>query len=301
LSQNVAGSRSVTFQLNAVKQPYGERASFRASVKQLLTFPLKKVREKLWRKDNTLLDTIKVEWQDEEDQEASRDETNMNETHLAPVLESVSVSVENVQKGAEEKEAYASQVVTATAVKDTRISGDRWAVAAQGTDLSGHWNIKPFVTADFKKEYDHYLKMLGQPSIVRSVAVSIVSMTTEETIQTKQGQELMIRGKNVRGIWERTLLASGAERSKSDFEATRTPMITCDSEHVEAEAWWEQGGTVHRSWLYGIQRYGGGSFESLRYLENNGQVLVCESIFHPNDKNRDKASITWRFQREGTK
>jgi hypothetical protein len=181
------------------------------------------------------------------------------------------------------------------------IIGDRWAVAAPTVDLSGHWDIKPFVTENFKRQYDNYLRLLGQPGIVRSVAVSIVGLTTEETAQSDQGRELLIRGRNVRGIWERTLTASGADRASVNGEYTpvQTVIITADAEAVQSEAWWEQEGTVHRSWLRGVTKYGGGEFESKRYLEDGGNVLVCESTFHPADPSREKAHVTWRFQRQG--
>lgn len=179
------------------------------------------------------------------------------------------------------------------------LNADRWAVSAKDVNLSGKWNIISTSTEDFQKEYDRYLMLLGQPFIVRSVALSIVKMTTEETIQSEEGRSLLVRGTNARGVWERTLTASGADETNSVFTPVRTPILTIDKERVEAEAWWENDGTVHRSWLRGVTKYGGGDFESKRYLEENGKVLTCESTFHPNDMTRDKAMITWRFLREG--
>jgi hypothetical protein len=133
---------------------------------------------------------------------------------------------------------------------------------------------------------------------VRSVAVSIVGLTTEETVQSEQGRELLIRGRNVRGLWERTLTASGADKGSDEYTPLKTSIITADAEQVEAEAWWEDNGTVHRSWLRGVTKYGGGEFESKRYLEDDGNVLVCESIFHPTDPSREKAQVIWRFRRQ---
>jgi hypothetical protein len=63
--------------------------------------------------------------------------------------------------------------------------------------------------------------------------------------------------------------------------------------------------------LRGVRKYGGGSFESLRYLEagadddpNNilpkATTLVCVSTFHPDDPSQERASVTWRFQRRKT-
>lgn len=175
--------------------------------------------------------------------------------------------------------------------------GDRWAVSAPSVDLSGEWTI--LVNDEFKKEYDEYLKKLGQPFIVRSVAVTIISVTTEMTRQSEHGRALLIRGQNARGVWERTLVSSGTEPTIDDYTPLKIPVETADDELVEVESWWEEQGTVHRSWMLGISKYGGGAFESRRYLEQNGKVLVCESTFHPQDKKQDSASITWRFLRNG--
>jgi hypothetical protein len=173
-----------------------------------------------------------------------------------------------------------------------KIEGDRWAVST--VDLSGEWEI--VVSDEFKQQYDRYLALLGQPVLIRSVALSIVGLTTEETIQRDDGRELFIRGRNVRGCWERSLASSGADEWSPEYEARRAPIVTADSETVYSEAWWEEGGTVHRSWLRGVQKYGGGDFESRRYLD--GDELVCESTFHPAVSTREKASITWRFKRQ---
>jgi len=179
--------------------------------------------------------------------------------------------------------------------------GDRWAVSHPDVDLSGEWSM--IVDEEFKQEYDEYLKQLGQPMIVRSVAVGIIGRTTEETKQLDHGRQLWIRGVNARGVWERTLEASGTcyQRHTHDPEtdATLIPVETADAETVVAESWWENQGTIHRSWLRGGVKYGGGDFESKRYLEQDGKVLVCESTFHPKDKTRSKAQIAWRFLRKG--
>jgi hypothetical protein len=177
-------------------------------------------------------------------------------------------------------------------VTRNNIVGDRWAVST--VDLSGEWEI--VVSDEFKQQYDKYLALLGQPVLIRSVALSIVGLTTEETVQRNDGRELFIRGRNVRGCWERSLTSSGADETSPEYEAVRVPIVTADSETVYSEAWWEDGGTVHRSWLRGVQKYGGGDFESRRYLD--GDMLVCESTFHPADASREKASITWRFKRQ---
>jgi hypothetical protein len=175
---------------------------------------------------------------------------------------------------------------------DPKPRGNRWAVAAPGVDLSGDWEL--IVTDDFRKDYDHYLAALGQPLLVRTVALSIIGQTTEETKQADDGKSLLIRGKNVRGVWDRTLVASGADAP------LKIPVMTADSETVEAESWWEEAGSVHVSWLRGVTKYGGGCFESRRYLDDDKDIFVCEGSFHPNDERKEPSSITWRFRRQIT-
>ena len=175
--------------------------------------------------------------------------------------------------------------------------GPRWAVARKNVDISGKWFLVE--SEGFKKQYDEYLTCLGQPAIVRTVALSLIGLTREETIQENEGRTLIINGINPRGIWNRKLVSSGTEPGKPTYEPIRTQIYTADSEKVEAEAWWEENGTVHKSWLRGGRKYGGGDFESSRYLENEN-VLICKSAFHPGDPNREKAQVAWRFQREGT-
>lgn len=154
---------------------------------------------------------------------------------------------------------------------------------------------------EFKQQYDEYLKRLGQPMIVRGVALGIIGLTTEYTKQKDEGRTLLIRGINARGIWERSLISSGADGSVVDYDPLEINVVTADAETVKAEAWWEDNGTVHVSWMRGVSKYGGGDFLSRRYLEQAGKVLVCETIFHPNDKTREKAHITWNFLRKGAK
>lgn len=180
----------------------------------------------------------------------------------------------------------------------TKPNGDRWAISAPHIDLSGNWKI--VVDEKFKEEYDLYLKNLGQPSLVRSIAVSIVEMTTEEVVQGDGGRSLLIKGRNLRGVWDRTLFASGSDYD-SDFDVgsqdhDQIDLITADNEKVKAEAWWEENGTVHRSYLRGLKKYGGGDFESRRYLEDGGNIFICESVFHPKD-GKEQALVTWKFQK----
>lgn len=206
----------------------------------------------------------------------------------------VSATVTSATAAPRSRTPTASQETSSRVGKRPTIAGDRWAVSSM--DLSGQWEI--LVTDEFKQQYDKYLTLLGQPMLVRSVALSIVGLTTEETIQSDNGRELFIRGRNVRGSWERSLVSSGADEANSTYEPTFIPIVTADSETVYSESWWENNGTAHRSWLRGVQKYGGGDFESLRYLD--GDVLVCESTFHPNDPAREMASVTWRFKRQGS-
>jgi hypothetical protein len=174
--------------------------------------------------------------------------------------------------------------------------GERWGVCAPGVDLSGKWKMS--VSDEFKANYDRYLADLGQPLLVRTVAVGIIDRTTEELTQSEDGKSLLIRGRNIRGVWDRTLVASGAEAGIDDYAPLQVPVMTADSEKVEAESWWENEGTMHVSWLRGVNKYGGGAFESKRYLEDDGQVLYVLSTYHPDDASVKPSEIVWRFYRQ---
>lgn len=65
--------------------------------------------------------------------------------------------------------------------------------------------------------------------IVRSIAIQIVSITTKITAQ--KDNEFHIRGENVRGIWERTLISSPAE------EPIKIRIKTIDKENVISESY----------------------------------------------------------------
>jgi hypothetical protein len=180
---------------------------------------------------------------------------------------------------------------------------ERWAVSAPDVDLSGEWTL--IADDAFKREYDAYLKRLGFSGITRRVACSLISRTTEITKQGHNGRVLFLKGVNPKGAWERLITASGypdfdTDSNQKDYSHVKTSIKTADSEDVDAEAWWEELGTRHRSWLRGGKKYGGGDFESLRYLEegSNGTVLVCESTFHPIDDEKERATVTWRFERD---
>ena len=175
---------------------------------------------------------------------------------------------------------------------------ERWAQSSPQTDLSGSWTL--IADDTFKKEYDTYLTDLGFNRITRGVACSLISRTTEITKQSDNGRELYLKGINPKGAWERTLTSSGypdfeTKADQTDYAHMKTSIKTAESEEVAAEAWWECRGTKHRSWLRGGKK---GDYESLRYVEDCGNVLVCESIFHPRDKSKKKANVKWRFQRD---
>ena len=208
------------------------------------------------------------------------------------ILESATTAQAVADENLERRAATGSNAAAAAATPE----GSRWAIAAPGVDISGEWSL--VVTDEFKKEYDKYLEKLRQPWMVRSVALSIIGMTTEETKQTEDGRSLVVRGKNVRGIWDRTFVASGADVENAEYTPLLVEVLTADSVKVQAESWWENKGTVHVSWLRDIDKYGGGSFESRRYLEEDGTIYVCESTFFPDDKERKAAQITWRFRRQ---
>jgi len=191
-------------------------------------------------------------------------------------------------------EQITSSLTSSSAVMTLDNSGLTPSVAT--VDLSGDWTI--IVSDEFKTEYDEYLKQLGQPMLVRSIALGIIGMTTEHTDQRDNGRVLFIRGTNARGVWERSLVVNNDSNSSSSNNVTANIITTADAEQVQASAWWETNGTVHRSWLRGVTKYGGGDFESKRYLEQNGTVLVTESTFHPADSNRGTAKVTWRFLRQ---
>ena len=175
---------------------------------------------------------------------------------------------------------------------------ERWAQSAPGIDLSGSWTL--IADDAFKKEYDTYLSDLGFNRITRGVACSLISRTSEITKQSDNGRGLYLKGINPKGAWERTLTASGfpdfeTKINQTDYSHMKKSIKTADSEEVDAEAWWECRGTKHRSVLRGGKK---GDYESLRYVDDSGDVLVCESIFHPKDNSKKTAKVKWRFQRD---
>ena len=184
--------------------------------------------------------------------------------------EKVVTADEVIEKGAPTT-TTSSSATTTTALPSTQQHQQRQATAT--VDFTGNWTL--IVDDTFKSEYDSYLRKLGQPMLVRTLAEAVIGSTKEEVIQNDEGKELYIRGMNVRGSWERTLEASEmdvgndvvAVEGEEEGGSTTVhaveghvlkPMITADEEEVEVASWWEDGGKVHRSWVVGGKKYGGG-------------------------------------------
>lgn len=182
-------------------------------------------------------------------------------------------------------------------------SGSRWATSCHEMNLTGKWSL--ITNSDFKANFDLYLQQLGVNRIARAVALSVIHLTKEEIIQSKQGKSVFIRSISPKGKWERTLIASGNEIGQNDYEPIRTSMKALGADHwVENECWWESHGMVHHSWSRGAPA---GDNESFRYLENDereGQeIYVCESNFYKRgDDGRVSheicGSITWKYRRD---
>lgn len=177
--------------------------------------------------------------------------------------------------------------------------GFRWATADQNVDLSGTW--KPIMTQQFKNEYDLFLANCNVSYLLRKVMVNGVALQKERIEQRSQGRELELYAMNPAGAWNRTLLASGSEVGFESFDPVHVKMVDPDGDEVEVEAWWEDDGTVHKSWLRGKEGFQGGVVESSRYLEDDN-TLVCESTFHPgSDVKRNgkfqQATLVWKFER----
>lgn len=198
----------------------------------------------------------------------------------------------------------------------------RWAKAHPGTDLSGTW--KPIITPTFLKEYDVYLQNCGTNFMFRQIYMNLCPTTRETIIQSDGGRIVRLRGSSPLGGWDRTLISSGvdstAHSSSNDdddidekYEVVYAEFLDPDREPVKVEAWWDEQGTVHHSFLRGKASVCGGEFESRRYLdyvaEGDGKVveLVCESKFHPSTTSLDQrpatgsmkfrpAFIQWRYR-----
>ena len=194
-----------------------------------------------------------------------------------------------------EEDEEAQHRVEGTATTNMPI-GPRWAVAADTTDLSGNW--RPIVSTEFKDQYDEYLKNCTQSGFFRKVVLSTLGLIEDEIRQS--GQNLTMISKNPAGSWTRTLVSSGAEVNQQEYVPIQVTITDPDKDKVQVEAWWEQEGSVHRSFLRLKPRVKGGEFETLRYLENDN-VLITESIFHPpKEPNRGAFKpgyVKWKFKR----
>jgi hypothetical protein len=67
-----------------------------------------------------------------------------------------------------------------------------------------------------------------------------------------------------------------------------------DGVRTLCRVWWE--GDRHKSWLVGGKKFGGGDFESTRYLEND--FYVCDTCFHPTTKGKKDVCIKWTYERQ---
>lgn len=159
-------------------------------------------------------------------------------------------------------------------------------VAANTTDLSGVW--KPITNPAFLHQYDEYLKNCSQPMLFRRVVVNALGLTKDEIVQWDDGRSLTMISTNPAGKWNRTL-------------TTTTPcaVVDPDKERVEVESYWYDGNR-HCSVLKGKKKLQGGTFETIRYLDEANDQLICESYFHPNPKLLSKFQpgfVKWTFER----
>lgn len=178
--------------------------------------------------------------------------------------------------------------------------GLRWAVSHPSVDFTGKWVL--MVDPEWKARYDTFLMGLGLNKFIRKIALSLIHRSKEETLQTDRGRKLLVRSINPKGVWDRTVEASGATCDREDYEPLLITMKQKNGESVTAEGWWEAEGTEHRSWMRGASL---GDYESVRRLEEGGKVFSCQSDFYRRERGTVRtertATITWRFQKvEGT-
>jgi hypothetical protein len=169
---------------------------------------------------------------------------------------------------------------------------NRQIKAADNVNLSGTW--RPIVSSTFKEEYDEYLKNCSESYMFRKVVVNGIKLQKEIIRQINDGADLEIIATNPVGNWNRTLYASPASNP------INTTVVDPDGDSTLVEAWWEEGGTKHKSLLQGKPRVKGGVFETVRYLESDN-VLVCNSSFIPSissSTNFKYGNIVWKFQRD---
>ena len=207
----------------------------------------------------------------------------------------------DMNESKEEKSALVSPILQDAVGKENRLEptspmGDRWSICDPSVDLSGSYALA--VDDEFYQEYEEYLTGLGIGYFIRKVALQVISQTSEIIEQTKDGKEMRIIGSNPKGKWDRTFISSGSDFATDvgeDFVHDQMEMKLANAEDVLGEAWWEEKGTVHRSFLRGGGAdYGGGDFESKRYFDENN-TYICESLFHPENDERKTLSVTWKF------
>lgn len=222
----------------------------------------------------TQVENLAVEEEEEVDGTVEENVTTSVEEKKEADVNDVVVSMEETKGEKEQEEEVttpttpAETISTTTVATATTTSATTPSVAPEerqataSVDFTGNWTL--IVDDSFKSEYDSYLRKLGQPMLVRTVAMTVIGSTKEEAIQSEGGKKLFIRGVNVRGSWERTLEASETD-AVGDEEGVHAveghvlkPMVTADEEEVEVASWWENGGKVHRSWVVGGKKYGGG-------------------------------------------
>eukprot|EP00547_Thalassionema_nitzschioides_P000475 CAMPEP_0194205346 /NCGR_PEP_ID=MMETSP0156-20130528/4647_1 /TAXON_ID=33649 /ORGANISM="Thalassionema nitzschioides, Strain L26-B" /LENGTH=368 /DNA_ID=CAMNT_0038931597 /DNA_START=51 /DNA_END=1160 /DNA_ORIENTATION=+ len=159
-------------------------------------------------------------------------------------------------------------------------------VAANTTDLSGVW--KPLTNPTFLRHYDEYLQNCSQSVFFRKVVVNALGLTKDEIVQCDEGRSLTIVGINPAGTWNRTLRT----------DDTACTVVDPDQERVQVESYWL--GSKHCSILRGKQRFLGGTFETIRYLDEVKDQLICESYFHPPSNTNSKfrpGFVKWTYER----
>jgi hypothetical protein len=173
---------------------------------------------------------------------------------------------------------------------------NRSAYAASHIDLSGSW--RPIVTPEFQHDYDEYLKNCSQSYWFRQVVLRGIQYQLEHITQSHQGKTLEIIATNPVGNWRRTLVSS------DETSPVNVTIIDPDGDTVYVEAWWDDDGTKHRSWLRGKPRLCGGAMETVRYLESD-TILRCESTFHPSpivpassSMDFKRGYVVWKYRRE---
>lgn len=180
--------------------------------------------------------------------------------------------------------------------------GTRWAISHPQVDFSGTW--APVIDQLFLQQYSHYLSRIGISLVMRQVCCRFCQTTREHVEQQDGGRCLHFTTTSPAGSWRRSLTSSGTDNNgrKDTFQVVHSEFLDPDRALVQVEAWWQDQGTVHVSWLRNTPRVQGGEFESRRYLQkaDDGVVeLICESTFHPaaGSSKFQPASVRWRYRK----